>query len=75
MLVYQGIKSEFSRDVLNNSIADKIKETLAEKNITNNNVNEYRSWENSLRCMHLVLSDKDIDDNCHVETVVLIMRV
>lgn len=66
MIVYSGTKMEFSVDVMNNMIADKIRQSFLGHSIVNNNESEYRAWENSLRCMQLVLNDEEIDDSCKV---------
>jgi DUF2075 family protein len=66
MLIYTGTKKQFSNDVMSNMIADKIEKSFFDHNFSHNNQAEYRSWENSLRCMQLVLNDEDIDDNCKV---------
>ena len=64
MLVYQGNVRQFNEDVINNVIADKIKEEFLKHNIINNNESEYRSWENSLRCMQLIVGNNAIDEEC-----------
>lgn len=66
MLIYTGTKKQFSYDVMNNMIADKIEKEFAKHNFIHNNESEYRSWENSLRCMQLVLNDNEINDECHI---------
>lgn len=64
MLVYQGNVRQFNEDVINNVIADKIKDEFLKHNIINNNESEYRSWENSLRCMQLIVGNNAIDEEC-----------
>ena len=66
MLVYTGTKKQFNQDVESNMIADKIQREFEKHDFHHNNDNEFRAWENSLRCMDLVLHDGEIDDDCHV---------
>ena len=65
MLIYTGTKQTFNNDVKNNLIATKIRDSFLEHSLSNNSQGEFRAWENSLRCMSLVLDD-EIDDECHV---------
>lgn len=67
MIVYSTTKKGFQDDVINGIVADKVLENLKTKlNINHNNVSEYRSWENSLKCMYMVLIDDDISDDVKV---------
>lgn len=67
MIVYSTTKKVFQNDVINGLIADNILENLKSKlNINHNNLSEYKSWENSLRCMYMVLADESIDDDIKV---------
>ena len=66
MLIYTGTKRDFSTDVMNNTIADKIEKSFYDNKFSHNNTAEYRSWENSLRCMQLVLNDNAINDDCKI---------
>lgn len=60
MIVYLATKAEFREDVFGNAIADKVKEALQLSLNRSVSPNEYRSWENSLRCMGSVLEDTEI---------------
>ena len=66
MLVYTGTISKFSDDVDNGAIADIVKEELFKHNIINNNVSEFRSWDNSLFHMKNLLATPEINSNLHV---------
>lgn len=66
MLIYNGTKQEFSNDVINGLIADKIVQKFKEHSINHNNPSEYRAFQNSLSNMALVLSDNEIDDDVRV---------
>lgn len=67
MIIYNATKKQFSEDVIGGTIAEKIAEKFYENLLyQHNNDNEFRSWENSLRCMHMVLDDKEMDDDLRV---------
>jgi DUF2075 family protein len=66
MLVYTGSIDKFSQDVDNGVIADIVKQELAKRNIINNNVSEFRSWDNSLLHMKSVLDDSMFDRDIRV---------
>ncbi len=66
MLVYSGIKTDFMKDVEEDSLAPKIKKTILEKMGRNTPESEYRSWENSMKNMFIVLSDSQIPDDSGV---------
>lgn len=66
MLIYSGTIKTFNDDVLNKSIADKIKLSFKKINFKHNNRSEYNSWENSLKDMSLVLNDPNIDQEIKV---------
>ena len=66
MLVYSGLKTDFMSDVEEDALAPKIKQTILEKLGRNTPESEYRSWENSMKNMFIVLSDPQIPDNSGV---------
>lgn len=66
MIIYTGTKVEFSNDVMDNLIADKIQDGFKNKGLGNKGLSEFRSWEQSLRCMQMVLGSSKIDDECRV---------
>ncbi len=66
MLVYSGVKTDFMRDVDEDTLAPKIKQTILDKMGRNTPEAEYRSWENSMKNMFIVLSDSQIPDDSGV---------
>ncbi len=60
MLVYEGTKSAFLRSVEQGTIAYEIEQTIYEKMNRHTVSNEFRSWENSLKDMYVVLNDQEI---------------
>lgn len=66
MLVYSGIKTDFLRDIEDDSIADKIKQTILEKMGRQTPHSEFVSWENSLKNMYIVMNDVEIPNDSGV---------
>lgn len=66
MLVYSGIKREFLHSVEENTIAAKIRDTILEKMGRKTPDNEFRSWENSLKDMYIVMNDPQIPEDSGV---------
>lgn len=66
MIVYEGIKADFLRDVDEDVIADKVKKTVKEKLGRNTAQSEFKSWENSLLYMYKVMVDASIPDDAGV---------
>lgn len=66
MLVYSGIKTDFMRDVEEDSLAPKIQQTILEKMGRKTPDSEFRSWENSMKNMFIVMSDSQIPDDSGV---------
>ena len=66
MIVYHGNKERFNIDVINNTIADKIKEMLKVNGIIDNNQAEYSSWNNSMNFMNNILLDKRIPNEADI---------
>lgn len=66
MIVYSGTKKDFISDVFNGEIADKIQNLLRDKGYNHHNLSEYRSWDNSLREMLIVLHTNEIPEDVHV---------
>lgn len=60
MLVYSGLKTDFLRDVEDDAIAEKIRNTIKEKMGRSTADSEFRSWENSLQSMYIVMNDPGI---------------
>lgn len=66
MLIYANTKAGFSNDVINGVIADKIAGKFQEIGYNHANVNEFRSWDNSLTYMQMVLNDDSIADDVNI---------
>ena len=60
MIVYNGIKNEFMKDCKAGVIADKVRDNILIKLGRHTADNEYRSWENSLIQMYVVIDDDAI---------------
>ncbi|MGE7602664.1 DNA/RNA helicase domain-containing protein [Peribacillus sp. NPDC097675] len=65
MIIYEAIKSEFLQDVFEDKLIDNIVNNYTEK-VGRINKSELRSWDNSMKYMHLVLLDKEIPDDAGV---------
>lgn len=63
MLVYEGIKSGFIKDVDLGIIADKIRNKYIEVIKRKPSTPEFNSWKNSMQYMRGVLSDNEIPNN------------
>ena len=66
MLIYSGNKKKFCTDVATNNIASIIKKKLAEHFIIDENIAEFRSWENSLQQMQGVLDTPCFSDDLEI---------
>ena len=60
MLVYSGLKTDFLNSVEEGTIATEIKNTIYEKMGRKTQDNEFKSWENSLQSMYIVMNDPQI---------------
>ncbi len=60
MLVYDGIKSDFLNSVEDDTIARTVAQNIYEKMHRVTGKSEFRSWENSLKNMYIVLNDQAI---------------
>lgn len=65
MIIYEGIKSEFLHDVFEDKLIDNIVNNYTEK-VGKINKSELRSWDNSMKYMHLVLLDPEIPNDAGV---------
>lgn len=65
MIIYEAVKSEFMQDVFEDKLVDNIVKNYSAK-IGKINKGELRSWDNSLKNMHLVLLDPEIPDDAGV---------
>ncbi len=66
MLVYAGIKTDFLHSVEDGTLAEEIRQTILEKLGRKTPESEFRSWENSLTNMYVVMSDSCIPGNSGV---------
>ena len=66
MLVYSGLKTDFLNSVEEGTIADDIKNTIYEKMGRKTQDSEFKSWENSLQSMYIVMNDPQIPNNSGV---------
>lgn len=66
MIIYRNTKGGFVDDVRNGVIGRKVLDAFVFNGIHHNNPAEYRSWENSLRCMRDAIDDTYIADDCRV---------
>ncbi len=66
MIVYEGTKVSFQRDVMNGTIAGNIDKLFKKLYIPKEQYAEFRSWENSLPRMGLILSDERIPKESQV---------
>ncbi len=62
MLVYEGIKSSFLSDVIEDTIVERILEKYVPI-FGNSNISQTRAFKNSMEYMYKVLSDDEIPDN------------
>lgn len=66
MIIYQGTKKQFSDDVLNGVIGEKLIDTFKKHHISGGSISEERSWLNSLSRMQMVLNNAEIIDDAEV---------
>lgn len=66
MIVYTNTIEQFNNDVDDGIIAEQVKRELDRRNISHNNLSEFRSWDNSLLHMKNVLSDSEINKDLFV---------
>ena len=66
MIVYDGLKSDFLKSCLNDSIAMEIETNILTKLGRHTPKAEFRSWENSLNYMFKVMNDEDIPNDAGV---------
>jgi DUF2075 family protein len=66
VIVYTNTIKNFNHDVDDGIIAEKVKYELEKRNIINNNLSEFKSWDSSLMYMKNVLNDDDINQDLHI---------
>ena len=63
MRLYEGTVQQFKKDIVNNSIAEKIADKFKEYYKKSANKSEFRSWDNSLRVLKDVLEKSKLLKN------------
>lgn len=66
MIVYSGNKASFQRDLINGLIASKVEALFSSLGIPKESRAEYRSWENSLPKIGMIIANRKIDDDVQV---------
>ena len=66
MLIYNGTKSSFMNQMVDQKMTDLLKKTIYEKMHRKSSKSEIDSWENSLKNMFMTLSDARIPDDSGV---------
>jgi hypothetical protein len=66
MIIYDGIKDEFMRQMDEDLIAIELRDTIKEKMHRSTSESEYNSWINSLVFMYKVLNDNEIPGNAGI---------
>jgi len=66
MLVYDGLKTDFLADVVNDEIASKIYNSVLTKLGRHTGRAEFESWNNSMQYMYKVLIDQEIPSDCGI---------
>jgi len=66
MIVYQGNKQSFQRDILTNNIQGIILDLFKEKLNRSVGIAEFRSWKNSMMYMQNVLLDEEIPNDASI---------
>ena len=63
MLIYDGYKSDFMRQIEEGTLVETIESTILTKLGRHTGTSEIRSWQNSMQHMYTVLNDNSIPDN------------
>ncbi|MBR5040727.1 MAG: DUF2075 domain-containing protein [Clostridiales bacterium] len=66
MLVYSGVKTDFLHSVEGGTLAEEIRQTIIDKLGRRTSESEFKSWENSLTSMYVVMNDAHIPGNAGV---------
>ena len=66
MIVYSGNNHSFQRDAINGVIANIVDSKFRELGITRESIAEFKSWENSLPRIALILANSRIDKDVQV---------
>lgn len=66
MLIYEGVKNSFLKDVDDDLLAPELKKKVYEKMGRYTSDSEYRSWVESMGFMYKVMNDKEIPDDAGI---------
>ncbi len=66
MLIYSGVKSEFMKNMEQDTLANQVESIIYEKMNRKTSKSEYNSWKNSMQYMYKVLNDEGIPSNSGV---------
>ncbi len=66
MIIYEGTKTTFQKDTINGIIAESIDRLFSQMGVRKENLPEFRSWENSLPRMSLILNDERIPNDAQI---------
>lgn len=66
MIVYSSTKANFEKDIINGVISTRLDELFNELDIRKENYAEFRSWENSLPRMAMILADSRIPNESQI---------
>ena len=66
MIIYNGTKAQFARDVIRDVLADKLDASIQEKLHRKTGQSERHSWINSSQYMYKILSDSQIPDDAGI---------
>lgn len=66
MIVYSSTKANFEKDIINGVISTRLDTLFNELDIRKENYAEFRSWENSLPRMAMILADSRIPDESQI---------
>ncbi len=66
MIVYSGTKKSFSKDIMNGTVAKKLHVLFSTLGIGRESWAEFKSWQESLRQMGVIVGDRRIDDDVQI---------
>ena len=66
MIIYDGLKRDFLKDVENDTIAITIRQTILEKMGRHPSESEDNAWNNSMNYMYKLLTDEEIPSDAGI---------
>ncbi len=66
MIIYEGTKADFQKEINNNTIQDRLDSLFSTLGVTRESLPEYNSWKNSLPRIANIIGNREIDDDVHV---------